>query len=120
MSLKIYIAAPYSAETVDQREKNTKIAIDAAICLYKKGYSPYIPHLTHWVDKQAKESVIELNWEDYMRWHKPWLEACDALLYFGSSRGTDIELEIAKYLGKIIYYSAEEAPVLKTKETVST
>ena len=110
-SLNIYIAAPYSADTKEKRKKNVETVIDAALVLFKKGHFPYIPHLTHWVDKRAKETKVVMEWEDYMKWHKPWLEACDAFLYLGSSKGTDLELQVAKDLGKIIFYSIDEIPV---------
>ncbi|MDP8234119.1 MAG: DUF4406 domain-containing protein [Candidatus Saelkia tenebricola] len=110
-SLKIYIAAPYSAKTEKERKENAEASINTALTLFKKGHFPYIPHLTHWVDKRAKETKVVMEWEDYMKWHKPWLEACDAFLYLGSSKGTDLELQVAKDLGKIIFYSIDEIPV---------
>ena len=109
--LKIYIAAPYSADTEEEQIKNTEVVIDAALTLFQKGHFPYIPHLTHWVDKRAKETEIAMEYEDYMKWHRPWLEACDAFLYLNSSKGTDLELQIAKDLGKPIFYSVDEVPV---------
>jgi len=109
--LKIYIAAPYSADTEEEQIKNTEVVIDAALTLFQKGHFPYIPHLTHWVDKRAKETEIAMEYEDYMKWHRPWLEACDAFLYLGSSKGADLELQMAKDLGKIIFYSIDEIPV---------
>ena len=109
-SLKIYIAAPYSAKTEEERRKNTEAVIDVALALFQKGHFPYIPHLTHWVDKWAKETKIPMEWKDYMRWHAPWLETCDAFLYLSSSKGADLELQMAKDLGKLIFYSIDEAP----------
>ena len=107
-SLKIYIAAPYSAETEEERRKNTEAVIDAALTLFQKGHFPYIPHLTHWVDKRAKEANVAMRWEDYISWHKPWLKTCDAFLYLNSSKGADLELQAAKDLGKLIFYSIDE------------
>jgi len=60
-TLKIYIAAPYSAETKEERAKNVESAIDAALALFKKGHFPYVPHLTYWVDKYAKISGVLWN-----------------------------------------------------------
>ena len=94
--LKIYIAAPYSADTKEKRKKNVETVIDAALVLFKKGHFPYVPHLTHWVDERAKKTNIAMEWEGYMRWHRPWLETCDAFLYLGSSKGADLELQMAK------------------------
>ena len=110
-SLKIYIAAPYSADTEEGRKKNTEAVIDAALALFQKGHFPYIPHLTHWVDKRAKETKTAMEYKDYMKWHRPWLEACDAFLYLNSSKGVDFELQKAKNLGKLIFYSIDEIPI---------
>ena len=107
-SLKIYIAAPYSADTEEEREKNTEAVINAALALFKKGHFPYIPHLTHWVDKRAKETNVVMEWKDYIKWHRPWLETCDAFLYLNSSKGADLELRVAKKLGKLIFYSIDD------------
>jgi len=114
-SLKIYIAAQYSAETEEEREKNTEVVIDAALALFKKGHFPYIPHLTHWVDKRAKEIDISMQWEDYINWHRPWLEICDAFLYLNSSKGADLELQTAKNLGKLIFYSINDVLVCSSR-----
>jgi len=64
--LKVYIAAPYSAEREEERRKNTEAVIDVALALFQKGHFPYIPHLTHWVDKRAKETDVVMEWEDYI------------------------------------------------------
>lgn len=107
-SLKIYIAGPYSADTMEGKLNNTNKAIDIGIQLYKKGHYPYIPHLTHWIDLRSKEINIDLAWEDYIKWDLKWLDTCDALLYLGKSKGADIELEYAIKKEKIIFYSVNE------------
>ena len=112
--LKIYIAAPYSADTEEEQIKNTEVVIDAALTLFQKGHFPYIPHLTHWVDKRAKETEIAMEYEDYMKWHRPWLEACDAFLYLNSSKGADLELQAAKDLDKLIFYSIDDVSMVQS------
>ena len=119
-SLKIYIAAPYSAETEEELGKNTEAVIDTALALFKKGHFPYIPHLTHWVDKRVKETKIIMEWKDYIKWHKPWLETCDAFLYLGNSKGADLELQMAKDLRKIIFYSVDEVFSVYNKKDVGS
>ena len=106
--LKIYVAGPYTAQTIDERRENVNRAIDVAIHIFKKGHFPYIPHLTHFVDERAKEIGIDLQWDDYIAWDLAWLELCDALLMLGSSKGADMELEHAKKLGLRIFSSVEE------------
>lgn len=106
--LKIYIAGPYTAETELLRVRNVNAAIDAAFKLFSKGHYPYIPHLTHFIDLRAQEIGHSLTWEDYIAWDLPWVEACDAILYLRPSRGADLELERARYLGKQVFYSVDE------------
>jgi hypothetical protein len=108
--LKIYIASPYSANSAKGKRENVIKAIDAGLALWKKGHSPYIPHLTHFIDHRAKMTNIPMKWEDYIEWDKTWLQACDAILYLGESKGTEIELSLAKKLGKIIFFSINSVP----------
>src|SRR6266571_6294579 len=110
--LRIYVAGPYSAPTERERLANVLAAIDLGIALYQKGHYPYVPHLTHYVDLRAQESGIHLEWEDYISWDLPWLEGCDALFYIGGSKGADLELDVARKLGKTIFTSIEDVPVV--------
>ena len=95
----IYIAGPLSAPTEEQRLANVYRAIDAGLAVYRKGHIPFIPHLSHWV-------AID----------DAWLRECDALLYLGSSRGADIELQRAIDLGLDIYFTLEAIPVERQAE----
>jgi hypothetical protein len=108
--LRIYISGPYTAESDAQIIQNVMRTIDVGLTLWKKGHYPYIPHLTHFVDLRAKEKGIKMTWEEYIEWDKAWVEVCDALLFLDNSKGAKKELEYAKKLGKIIYYSTDEVP----------
>lgn len=108
--LKIYVAGPYSAETMAGMERNTRAAMDAGLYLFQLGHHPFIPHLTHYLDLRAKELCIAIGWERYMAFDSVWLELCDALLYLGPSRGADLELQQARNLGLIIYTDLEQVP----------
>ena len=110
--LKIYIAGPYTAATEEQIERNVNAAIDAAFVILDKGHFPFIPHLTHFVDKRAQEKGIALAWADYIRWDTVWAELCDGLLYLGTSKGADLELDLAVRLQKQIFYSIDEIPTI--------
>ena len=111
--LLIYVAGPYTGSDRREIDRNVNRAIDAGIEIFNKGHFPYVPHLTNLVDKRAKEVGKELSWGDFMAWDAPWLEVCDALLFVGESRGANIELEEAKRLGKVIFYSSSEVPKLE-------
>ncbi len=108
--LRIYVAGPYTATTRVDLERNAMKAIDAGIAILKKGHTPFIPHLTHYVDLRAREINVEITWAEYMRWDEAWLDQCDAILYLGPSKGADIELEKAKVSGKRIFYRLTEIP----------
>ncbi len=112
----IYCAGPYSADTEQGRLENTKRAMDVALELIDRGYYPYAPHLSHFLDTHAQEKGIELPWEFWMEYNDVWLTKCDALFFIGESRGACIELERAKELGLQIFYSVEEVPDLGVEE----
>jgi hypothetical protein len=111
--LKIYIAGPYTAATDEAIASNVRRAIDAALSIFAKGHFPYVPHLTHFIDQRARETGVEMAWEDYIRWDLPWISACDALLYLASSKGADLELAVAQELGKKTFHSVEEIPAVE-------
>jgi hypothetical protein len=115
--MRIYLAGPYTADSSDERVKNVKRAIDAAIALYEKGHTPYVPHLTHLIDERAREVGIAITREDYVRrWDKPWLEVCDAFLLLGESPGAREELETARTLGKAIFVAgADVVPAVSSR-----
>lgn len=110
--MKIYIAGPYTADTLEKIEKNVQRAIDVGIQIWKKGHFPFIPHVLHWVDLRAKELEITMDWVDYMLWDAPWLDDCDALLLLAESKGALIEYQRAKAEGKVIFNSIDEIPTV--------
>ena len=113
--LLIYVAGPYTGSDRQEIEKNVARAIDAGIEIFNRGHFPYVPHLTDLIDKRAKEIGEEMSWSDFMAWDAPWLKVCDALLFLAESKGANLELEEAKRLGKTIFYSSEEVPVLERR-----
>lgn len=113
--MKIYIAGPYTAETWQQKELNALEAVNAGFEVFKKGHYPFIPHLFHWADDYAIKNGIKMTWEEWMDWDSEWLYECNAILYLGSSKGADIELNIAKELGLKIFYSVDEIPGVARK-----
>jgi hypothetical protein len=112
--LKIYVAGPYTASSDEQILSNVNKAIDLGLRIFYRGHFPYVPHLTHYIDLRAKETNIEMLWEDYIKWDMVWVELCDALFHISSSRGADIELAAAKKMGKQIFYSLDEIPIVSS------
>ncbi len=112
--MHIYVAGPYSGNTTEKVEGNVTTAIMAAIELLNKGHYPYVPHLTHFVDK-VEQTTLALLWEDHLDWGLAWLDKCDALLYIGKSRGADIELEYALSKRKKVFRDISEVPSIGSR-----
>jgi hypothetical protein len=110
--MKIYVAGPYTGQTKEEIEENVRKAMEAGLKIWKKGHFPYIPHLTHWPDILAKELGIDMDWPDYMNWHAPWVDHCDALFLLGESKGALLELNRAKERGKTVFHTLEEIPTV--------
>lgn len=117
--LKIYVAGPYTAPDDAAVEANVRKAIDAGIAILKRGHYPFIPHLTHFVDKRSAEVKAGLRWEDYLVWDRAWLEDCDALLFLGHSTGADLELRWAEEAGKTVFRTLSEIPSLEQEAFAS-
>ena len=118
--MRIYVAGPYTGATRPDVQANVNRATRAGIELFRQGHQPYVPHLTDAIDHRARETGLEMTWEDFMRWDAPWLEACDALLLLAPSRGALIELQEAERLGKTIFRSLEEIPDARMPDTRDT
>ncbi|MFW9794801.1 MAG: DUF4406 domain-containing protein [Candidatus Thorarchaeota archaeon] len=115
--LKIYVAGPYTGATLEEIEANVERAMEAGLKIWKKGHYPYIPHLTHWPDLLAQEKGIPMDWHDYMRWHAPWVDHCDALFLMAESKGALLEYERAKEEGKQVFHSLDEIPTVERAQT---
>lgn len=108
--MKIYVAGPYTGSTLEEIEKNVQRAMEAGLRIWKKGHFPYIPHLTHWPDILSRELNIEMDWEDYMKWHAIWVDYCDALFLLAESKGALLEHSRAQEDGKVIFHTLDEIP----------
>ena len=104
--LKVYVAGPYSAPTLKEREANVSCAIVAGISLFEKGHFPFIPHLSHFVDICTEN----LKWENYMQCDLAWLEVADAMFFIAPSPGANFERKYAENLGLEIFYYLEDVP----------
>lgn len=101
--MKIYIAGPYTKGDVII---NIRRAIDAAEEISKKGHTPFIPHLTaYW------HLIYPHELEFWYNYDNEWLKSCDALYRIpGVSAGANMEVDLARKLGLIIYWKLEEIP----------
>lgn len=110
--LLIYVAGPYTAPTEVRRLSNVTAAIDAGIGIIERGHVPIVPHLNHYIDRQAKSSGLYVSWIGWVGMGMHVIDVCDALLYLAPSRGADIELAHAKSELVPIYTSVKDIPHL--------
>lgn len=98
---RVYVSGPYS---VGDPEENVRNAINAGNRLFKAGFAPFIPHLSHYW-----HAMTPKPWEDWIKLDLALLPAFDILLRIeGESRGADLEVATAEKLGIKIYYSTVE------------
>jgi hypothetical protein len=108
--MKIYVAGPYTAPTVEGCLENTVRAMDAYNELILKGHEPFCPHFSHFADQRAKELGIDIPYQEWMRQDEVWLRECEAFLYLAPSRGADVEKAVAQEMGMPIYTATEDIP----------
>lgn len=114
--MKIYVAGPYTAPTPEQVLANVNEAIRIGVELIEKGHTPFIPHLTHYVEMWQIENGAEnrLGYEDYLAWDLSWLAECDAIYVIARSPGVDRELAYAKSVEMPVFYALNWVPDAKT------
>ena len=108
--MKIYISYPYgrSRDLSDEElERNVQASIELTRQVILLGHIPFCPSLCHYIHKGWSGSPPETVW---FKIASAWLDNCDAILYTKASSGCDRELEIAKKLGKYIFYSVRDIP----------
>lgn len=113
---RIYIAGPML--TSGNPYQNVRDGIRAGTILMKRGYVPFIPHLTAVWEIAAPE---DFTYEDWLSMDFEYIGMADALLRLpGDSRGADREIAEARRLGIPVYYSLDTllAGMPPTIETV--
>lgn len=97
----VYVAAPYTQGDV---ARNVKRAIDCGDWLLNHGYTPFIPHLTHFWHMQHEHLYPE-----WLAYDIRWMEKCDAVLRLdGPSDGADREVRRAQAFGIPVYFGEVE------------
>lgn len=103
--IRIYIAGPY---TSGDTAVNVRKAIEAADVLMRRGFAPYVPHLTHFWHLLFPHAI-----EDWYALDLEWLEHCHAVLRLpGDSPGADAEVARATELKIPVYFGMENFPKL--------
>lgn len=105
-SVRVYVAGPYTKGDVATNVRN---AIIAGNNLRALGYTPFVPHLTHFWHMQVPHEI-----EYWYAYDLEWLEMCDAVFRLpGESAGADKEVERAKELGIPVTTSYLDLPLVK-------
>jgi hypothetical protein len=100
--IRVYVAGPYSSDP----EGNTRRAIAMGTILMDCGFSPYIPHLTHYW-----HAIDPRPYEEWVEHDLSWVAVSEALLRLpGHSPGADREADFAMTVAGI--------PVFLTLETL--
>jgi hypothetical protein len=99
---RVYIAGPMTGS--GNPYVNIRKALDAYEVLLDRGYAPYLPHLTAYVEAAigGRDTSVWLSLD------RAFLSVCDCLLRLpGESPGSDKEVEWMKELGRPVYESLD-------------
>lgn len=94
--MRVYIASPYTAPTLEERQANVDRVMDTAIALILMGHRPYVPHLSHYLHERALSQGIVISHAEWLEQDLDWLKLCHVMLKLGDSPGVKIEEEYAK------------------------
>ena len=97
MTIRVYVAGPYSG---GEPEMNVRVAVLAGDELLNAGLVPFVPHLCHFW-----HYLCPRTYEEWMAYDLAWLEVCDCLLRLpGESSGADAEVAEMERLGKPVFH----------------
>ena len=86
---RVYVAGPYSAP---DPVENTYRAIYIGDLLWRMGYVPFVPHLSHFWHR-----IRPHTWAEWLEYDLQWVLACHAVLWMsGDSPGADREAVFAR------------------------
>ena len=102
--MRVYIAGPYTKGDVSV---NVGKAMKAFNALMNAGFTPFIPHLNHFIHMHEPRA-----YESWMKWDLEWLKSCDAVYRLrGESPGADREVEKANNLGIPVFHEETDGMV---------
>lgn len=109
--MRIYVAGPYTAPTLEDIERNVARAREIGVFLIRLGHTPFVPHLSHYLDETAAQIPGgRIPYEEWMRQDLEWLRLCDALYVIAGSPGADLEVAAAHALGMAVYRNLDQVP----------
>lgn len=104
--MRVFVAGPYTANTDDLILCNVLTACKAAAKLVEAGLCPFVPHLSHYIDRCCATYV---DYEAWMNQTLQWVDACKCVLRLpGVSPGADREVERASQLGIPVFTTVQE------------
>lgn len=104
--MRVFVAGPYSANADDLILCNVLTACREAAKLVEAGLFPFVPHLSHYVDRCCATYV---DYEVWMNQTLQWVDACKCVLRLpGVSPGADREVERASQLGIPVFTTVQE------------
>lgn len=115
---KVYIAGAYTDKNPEQVERNVALACEKWVELKALGFSPFCPHLSHYLVPFVGEET-RLNVDYWLEYDFDWLGECDfmyVLPNYENSKGTKKEIEFADYYGIPTVYNTEELIRLQNKK----
>jgi len=104
---RIYVAGPYTAGDARKVRQNVDKAVEIGCALIRKGWAPFIPHLTHYIWMHPDGDFPYEIWTEI---DLEWLRVCHAFYFMSSSPGADKELMEALKLRHPVYRSLDEVP----------
>lgn len=87
----VYISGPYSAPTEEEKLANVERANEAAVEVMKRGHTPIVPHLTHYVEKTCRRLGLDVSWDRWLEMDLEILGRCDYLIFLAPSPGALME-----------------------------
>jgi hypothetical protein len=114
-SERIFISGPYQPRNCTlhdasrQAQYNVDKAIEVANALIAKGHFIFVPHVSHYIHTHYSSTRDMGEWwyEEDNTFLDHW---ATALYYISPSQGADAELQRAKQLGLLIYYTLNSVP----------
>lgn len=114
---RIYVAGPLlQGHTLSYEEgiKNWEKACLISEQLMQKGWAPYTPHHSIFMNKFISEhQKRDISFERWMQLDSSFISQCSALYFFGHSKGADRELQYALDNGITVYMKIDEVPTVQ-------
>ena len=114
----VYIAGKYTEHSQAQIWLNVSRAVAAAVEVIKLGLTPYVPHLSFFIDTACRHRGFTVPYSRWMEMTQTVLLRCDAMLVIGDaskSPGVMAEIEDCKLHSIPIFYSVEELAKATTR-----